>query len=149
MAITVGRIVLSGLKPIPVCVVPILENALQTVRIDVMDCCVKDIDLCIAQSADKSFIMVDRATVDYSAATEITFNVWQGIGGTLLLSKSFDAGTIILPNDYSFSFSVTGAESNALSAGRKYCEAWVTLSGGERRAVGVGNFRVIDTRKHD
>lgn len=115
-----------------------------------MSCCIKNIDPCIAQNADKTFSFVDSVDVDYSLATEITFDVWENITtGAILLSKSLTGGSITLVNDYTFTLNVTDAESGAMTKGRKHSEAWVTLSGGERRCVGSGPFTVIDTRKFD
>ena len=146
--ITPGRIVLSGMASVPVCVVTIAENASQTVEVDVMSCTVKYISLDIAQGATKSFIMQDDSA-DYSAATEITFDIWQGRGGDLLLSKTLSGTDIVLSNPGGFTFDITAAESVLLSRGTKHCEAWVTLDGGAARCVGKGPFEVIYTRKYD
>lgn len=114
-----------------------------------MSCCIQSIDLCIAQGASKVFQMRDAQVEDFSSATEITFDVWEAFDGTLLLSKTLTGGDIILPSPNIFQFSVTEAESGAISAGRKYCEAWVIIAGGDRQIVGEGSFRVQDTRKFD
>lgn len=144
-----GRIVLATSPAMAVCTASIAENATQTARIEVMSCCIKDLDLCIPQNAAKTFILQDATTVDYSGATEITFDVWESIGGAAVIGKSLTGGGIILTNAYTMTFSLTGAESGAMTPTKKYCEVWVTLSTGERRIAGAGPFRVEDTRKHD
>ncbi|MDX1489438.1 MAG: hypothetical protein R3268_14605 [Acidiferrobacterales bacterium] len=111
--------------------------------------CSQTLNLCIAQGADKTFSLFDASTVDYSSATEITFDIWESVTGASVLSKSLTGGDIVLSNAYTFTFDITGAESLAMSATTKHCEAWVTLSGGERRQVGSGRFKVQDTRKFD
>ena len=144
------RIVLPALAGVVICTHRIKENATQTARIDYMSCgCSQELDLCIAQSADKTFNLQDATTIDYSTATEVTFDVWESISGTSVITKTLTGGDITLANAYTFTFDITGTESNAMSATTKYCEAWVTLSSGERRMVGKGRFKVEDTRKHD
>jgi hypothetical protein len=142
---------LDALAGAVVCVYTIRENATQTARIDYMSCgCSQQLDICIAQGADKTFTLQDATTVDYSSATEITFDIWESVnGGASVLSFSLTGGDIVLANAYSFTFDISGTESAAMTATRKHCEAWVTLSGGERRMVGAGAFRVQDTRKFD
>lgn len=115
-----------------------------------MSCdCVQKLDLCIAQNADKQFILQDAATVDYSSATEITFDIWESKDGASVLSFSMTGGDIVLSSNNAFTFDVSNSESGAMTPTRKYCEAWVTVPGSVRRMVGAGGFRVIDTRKHD
>lgn len=144
------RVVVHGLY-IPNCPEAIRENGSQTMEVRFMGCdCIADLAPCIAQSADKTFRFEDQATADYSLASEITFDIWQGgIAGSSLYSGSLTGGQITLIADNIFALTITGATSNAFPIGVHYCEAWVTLSGGERRMVGAGRFRVIDTRKHD
>lgn len=143
------RRVLGGVS-LPNCVSPIKENANQNVRVSYLSCCIREIRLCIAQNADKMFSFTDSESVDYSLATEITFDVWEDASqGTLVLSKSLSGGSVILVAGNIFTIAVTGAESGVLSPTVKYCEAWVTLIDGKRRCVGAGQFEVIDTRKHD
>lgn len=150
MTIAVGRrVTLPNLAGSVVCINMIDQNASQTIGIDYMSCCIKKLDMCIAQNADKQFSMQDSSSVDFSSASEITFDIWESISGTSVLSKSLTGGDITLVNDYTFQFDVTNSESGAMSATRKYCEAWVTLSGGDRQCVGAGLFEVKDTRKHD
>lgn len=114
-----------------------------------MTCSIQDLDLCIAQGADKNYQLYDLPSVDYSLASEITFDILERIGDATVLTKTLSGGDITLVNDYTFSFTITGTESGAMTATRKYCEAWVTLSGGARRIVGAGWFTVEDTGKHD
>lgn len=135
-----------------VCTYTIRSNATQTARIDYMSCgCPKTLDLCIAQGADKTFVLQDAPTIDYSSAVEITFDVWESDapGSPLLLSRSLTGGDIILINAYSFTFDISGPESAALGTGNKRCEAWVILAGDEADPVGIGAFRVQNTRKFD
>lgn len=144
-----SRIVLPSSPALRLCPVTIAENATQTITVSAMSCCTKTIRLCIAQFADKRFIFNDAASADYSGASEITFDVWERATGASLLSKSLSGGSITLTSNNSFTLSVTDVESGAMSKGNKACEAWVTLSGGERRLVGRGAFSVTDTRKYD
>ena len=145
-----SRIVLPTLAGAVSCTAIIKENATQTARIDYMSCgCSKNLDLCIAQSADKTFNLQDASTIDYTSATEVTFDVWESINGASVITKTLSGGDITLANAFTFTFDISGTESKAMSATRKYCEAWVTLAGGERRNVGRGTFTVEDTRKHD
>lgn len=144
-----GRIVLGAI-PLAVCVHQIRENSTQRIGVRVSDCCVKEIAPCVAQGAAKVFQFVDLDTVDYGDATEITFDVWQNnIGGTSLLTKTLSGTDITIADANIFQFTLTNAQSAALPAGTHHCEAWVTLSTGDRRCVGMGRFRVEDTRKHD
>lgn len=144
-----GRIVLGAI-PLAVCVHRIKENASQIVRVNVADCCVKDIRPCVVQGAAKVFQFVDAETVDYGDASEITFDVWQNnIAGTSILSKTLSGSDITIADANIFQFTLTNAQSAALPAGVHHCEAWVTLSTGDRRCVGLGYFTVEDARKHD
>ena len=144
-----NRLVMSG-GGIPVCPIPIREHASQSIQVRNMTCCVQKVAPCIVQSAAKSFQFIDVATQDYSTASEITFDIWRSsISGANLLSYSLTGGEITLVNDYTFQLTIGNTDSAALPAGTHHCEAWVTLSGGERRCVGRGRFRVIDSRKHD
>lgn len=144
------RRVVQGLSLLP-CVVPIRENGLQVVGVRYVYCDgIYRIDAQIAQNADKTFQFKDAATTDYSLATEITFDVWQGnISGTNLYSGSLTGGEIALVADNVFALTIDNAESGAFPIGRHYCEAWVTLPGSVKRCAGAGSFLVIDTRKHD
>lgn len=144
-----SRLVMGG-GGIPVCAIPIRENDSQTIQVRNMICCVQKIEPCIVQAAAKTFQFVDVTTEDYSTATEITFDAWRtSISGTSILSYSLTGGDITLVNDYTFQLTIGNADSASLPAGTHHCEAWVTLSGGERRCVGRGRFRVVDSRKHD
>jgi hypothetical protein len=144
------RYVLPSVPPLAYCLVPVREDAIQIARVDVMTCCVWKISLCVAQGAEKIFAFEDAATVDYSGATEITFDVWRdGIGGASLLSYSMTDDEIILVADNRFQFTLAGSVSALLPPGPHHAEAWVTLSTGARRLVGMGSFTVTDTRRHD
>lgn len=145
-----NRIVLPSSPFIPPCDTPVREIATQNVRVSVANCCIWDVEMCLPQGADKTFTMTDSEAVDYTGALEITFDVWTAkAAGTSLLSYSLTGGDISLVTDYRFTFSIDSATSEALAAGRWYCEAWVTLSDGRRRIVGAGPFIVEDTRKYD
>ena len=145
-----GRIVLPTTPALAVCAVLVRENATQIVGVNVSACCAKDIEPCIVQGAAKTLQFRDAETVDYSDCTEITFDVWaQNISGTSLLSKTLSGATITVADGNIFQCTITNAQSAALPAGRHYCEAWVTLTTGERRCVGLGRFIVEDSRKHD
>ena len=122
----------------------------QNIRVSFMECCVKRINPCIAQGSDKVFSFIDSVSVDYSLASQITFDVWENIGsGSSLISKSLTGGDITLVNDYTFTLSISDTESGNLTPGSKYCEVWVTSIGGELNLVGAGPFTVIDTKKFD
>ncbi len=114
-----------------------------------MACCIKKLNMCIAQNADKTYLMADKPSIDFSSATEITFDIWETFGGANILSFSLTGGDITLANDFTYTFDISAAESGAMSATRKYCETWITLSGGERQIAGAGVFNVEDTRKFD
>jgi len=147
--IVAPRIVVPSSPQSVACTVAIQENATQTVVVDAMSCTTKVIRLGIAQGADKTFVFQDAATVNYSAATEITFDVWDRATGASLLSKSMTGGDITLVSNNAYTLVVTNAESEAMTKGNKACETWVTTSIGKRRCVGTGTFRVEDTRKYD
>mgnify|MGYP001599916845 CR=1 FL=1 len=143
------RRVLQGLTP-PNCPMRVAEITTQNIRVEFMSCCIQKISPCIPQGADKTLSFYDASTVDYSLATEITFDVWETVaGGVSLLSKSLSGATITLVNDYTFTLTISDVESGALTKGSKHCEAWVTAAGGERYCVGAGQFKVVDTRKFD
>lgn len=145
-----NRVVLPTGTVLAVCTEAIQQNDTQIMAVSVMACCVKQLDPCIVQGAAKVMQFRDAATEDYSGATEITFDVWQGgIGGTSLLSYSLTGTDITLVNDYTFQLTINNTDSASLPAGSHHCEAWVTMAGGERRCVGLGRFKVIDSRKYD
>jgi hypothetical protein len=145
-----GRVVLASSPALLVCNIGIRQNDTQTLGVRAMKCCTKEINPCIAENADKTLNFVDLDTVDYSGATEITFDVWQnGQGGTNVVSKSLTGGTITLAEDHRFTCNITATDSDAMGPGHHWCEAWVTLSGGEKRLVGAGRFKCENTRKHD
>lgn len=145
-----SRMVIAVSPPPAVCLVGIAENASQDIGVSVMACCPKKISPCIAQGAAKIFRFSDAATVDYSGALEITFDVWAvNINGANVFSKSLTGGGITLIDTNTFQLDVTNDESLLLPIGWSHCEAWVTLSNGDRRLVGIGNLEVTDTRMHD
>jgi len=145
-----GRIVLPRIPTLAVCTIPIRENGIETVRVSAMSCCGKQISPCIVQGAAKTFQFTDSASVDFTGSSEVTFTIWQkNIAGTQLLNKVYTGSDISFPSDNVFSLTITNSESAALPAGVQYCEAWVTISTGERRCVGLGRFTVEDSRKHD
>lgn len=145
-----SRIVLPRVPTLAVCSIPIRENGTEIVRVSVMACCAKQISPCIVQGAAKTFQFTDAATVDFTGATEATFTIWQkNVAGTQLLNKSYTGADITFPSDNVFALTISNSESAALPAGIQYCEAWVTISTGERRCVGLGRFTVEDSRKHD
>lgn len=145
------RIVVSNRIDDITCVVSVREFATQIVKVSTMTCeCEKRIYLCISQSAAIQYRFEAAAGSDFSLAPEITFDVWQGgISGANLISKSFTGGTINKLSDNTFSTNISNAESKALPVGRHYSEVWVTLLNGDRRKLGAGPFRVIDTRRYD
>lgn len=144
-----GRIVLQSI-PLAVCIEQVRARGTQTIGINVASCCAKEISPCLVQGAAKTFQFRDLEGVDYTGATEITFDIWQNnIAGSSLLSKTETGGDITVADGHIFQFTISNAESAALPKGRHHCEAWVTLSTGERRCVGIGRFEVQDSRKHD
>lgn len=116
-----------------------------------MQGCIRKISLCIGQNNDKNFDLYDVNTEDYTAATEIVFAVYNRVNDPdpALLTKTLTGGDITLLNPYTFRFSISNAESGALTQGMKYCEAWVELAGGDKFTVGAGPFHVQDTRYFD
>lgn len=145
-----GRIVLASSPSTGICTYQVRLREIQTVRINVLSCCIYKNDMCIAQSEDQVYRMQDALTADYSGATEITFDVWQGgIGGVSLISLSLTGGDITIPTDNSFQFKIDDTVSTALPIGKHYYEAWVVTSAGDKKPVGAGSFRVEDTRKYD
>lgn len=145
-----NRVVLPVGTVLAVCAEAIRQNDTQIMAVDIMACCAKQLDPCIVQGAAKKLQFRDAVTEDYSGATEITFDVWQGgISGTSLLAYSLTGTDIALVNDYTFELTIDNTDSASLPAGSHHCEAWVTMAGGERRCVGLGRFKVIDSRKHD
>jgi hypothetical protein len=144
------RLVVSDSPGVGLCRVAIREMATQKIRVSVMSCCYFKTDICVAQGSARTLSFHDMEDVDYTGASEITFDVWQGgIEGESLLSFALSAGTITLAADNVFQAILSGAASLALPVGSHHSEAWVTLSSGVRRLVGMGKFTVIDTRKHD
>ena len=144
-----GRVVVPTVPGVPVCTYRTKSYALHIERFTFMACCVKRLDLCIAQGADKTFRFVESET-DLTGVSEITFDIWAGnINGTSLVSLSLTGSDITVPDPEFFQFSIDRTTSGNLAAGRHYCEAWVTSSEGDRLIVGAGKFEVQDTRKHD
>ena len=151
MSITLpAGIVLSALAGSTICYVKVAADQSQQVRVNYMSCCVTGISLCIAQSADKVFSFSESSGVDLTSATEINFDIWENKGaGASVLSKSLTGGGITLASPTVFQLDVTNTESGAMTASRKYCEAWVTIAGGDRTLVGAGPFNVENTRKFE
>ena len=144
-----SRVVLSASVSKPVCVEPVATDDLQIIRIETMACCMKFVDLCIAQNSDKTFQFQDSTDIDFSTATEVNFDIWESISGSSVLSKTLTGGDITVASPNVLQMGITDTESGAMSATRKYCELWITVSGGDRFPAGAGVFRVIDTRKFD
>ena len=149
MSITLSPgIILAGLAGVSICSVQVNANQTESVRTNYMSCCVERISLCIAQNADKTYSFSDSSGVDFSAATEITFTIWETkIAGALVLNKTLSGGDITLASPTVFQLDVTNSESGAMTTTRKYCEVWVTISGGEQLVVGADLYEVKDTRK--
>lgn len=99
MTIAIGRrATLPGTVGVIRCVHQISDNesattriqqiVSQTVRIDSMACCIKKLDLCMAQHTDKQFVFQDAATVDYGTPSEVTFTIWENAtSGAQVLQK--------------------------------------------------------------
>lgn len=111
-----------------------------------MTCCVKNIEPCIVQGDDKTFTFQDATTVDYSGATEIDVTVWNG--ASTLYNATLTGGGVTLINDYSFSITITDTQSDDFPRGYHPIEIRVTMAGGEKRTVGMGRLRVIDSLRH-
>lgn len=145
-----SRIVIQALPVIPPCEVAVRARLEQQMQVNAMSCCKWPISPCIVQGQTKTFVFVDDPTVDYTGASQITFDIWnRSISGASLLSYSLTGGQILLPADNKFSLVIDNSVSLSLPAGRHYCEAWVTLSTGEPVPVGMGQFTVEDSRKYD
>jgi len=148
LAISWGLSLATGAQASPCPVSLPLSATSQIVRTRMSDCCSSRFEMCILQNADKSFVLTDSTSSDFSTATEITFDVWNSISGTNLLSYSLTGGELSVVDDYKISFTIPNADSAELPPGRRYAEAWVTFADGTR--IGAkGVFIVQDTRKHD
>ncbi len=149
MTITIDESIgLGGYAGPAIFTLPMRLITTQTIQVSFMADCYQEIDPCIPQGADRAFIFVDRGGADISAATEITVDIWQTINGASVFSASLTGGGVTLPADDRIMFELTGAESAAIDAGNRHIEIWVTLSG-DRYLLGMGPFKVIDTRKYD
>jgi len=147
------RVVLFAGPSQAFCDVEVFECLNHEIGVQFLTCCVELMNPapCIGQAADGNYTFTDRTSgADYSMATEITFDVWEGIESLSdnLISKSLTGGTIVVPNSTSFILSITAAESQAMTPGVKYCEAWTIISG-DRVCIGNGPFTVVNTRKFD
>lgn len=113
--------------------------------------CAKRIDPCIPQASDLELHFVDAETVNYTVASEITFDVYESRTGSAsaLLAYSLTGGTLILTQSNAFRVIITDTQSAALTRSRKWCEVWATSNGGSRSLLGAGPFKVFDTRKYD
>lgn len=137
--------VASGAQVAP-CPIPIRLTTSQEARVRMTACCSHKFSLCILQGADKAFTLTDLADADYSTASEITFDAWNG--GTNVLSYSLTGGEISQPTDYQIAFSIPNADSTTLPARHLAAEVWVTFADGTRIGS-TGKLHVEDTRKHD
>lgn len=136
----------------PYCYHAIKKISTITGAISLTTCCVKKLNICLAQNADVTVQLLDADSVDYSTATELTFDIWDkrpgAAGATNKYSVSLTGGGITLPSTNIWQFTIADTDSGAMN-GNNWCEAWATLSGGEQVLVGAGVVEVRDTRKHD
>ncbi len=93
----------------------------------------------------------ENSGADFSDATEITFDIWTQklSGGSNLLTRSLTGATMLIPDPTYYQFSVSPAESLALTPGKWWYENWVTDDFANRFLAAWGRFEVKDTRKHD
>lgn len=149
MRVSGRHVIQNPLRRAP-CPVSVNTTKTQNANINIMGCCVEDqFHLCIDQSSDKPFTLTDAETVDFTAATEIVFGVWQGgVNGTPLLSYSLTGGEISLIADNVVAFTIPNADSGTLPPGRHHAELWV-VTPGPIRLDAVGTLTVRDTRNFD
>lgn len=131
---------------VPPCLEQVRLITNQEASIRMTSCCSNRFSLCILQGADKTFLLSDLVTADFSGASEITFDLYRA--GINTLSYSVSGGQISQPNDYQVSFDVPGSDSLALLPGKHEAELWVTFTDGTRIGS-LGTMTVEDTRKYD
>jgi len=151
MALRPSNRIVRTPSPSPVvCVIVSYSDGTETIVVDVRSCRVRRVNVEIQQGAAKTFLFADNPAVDFTGATEVTFDLWRNnINGTSLLSKTYTGGDITFTDDNIVSVPITAAESLALPAGGHWLEVWVTPSEGGPLCLAAGAFRVFDRRKRD
>lgn len=149
MAVTLGGIAVSVTSTYETTLVRLRLQ--KTVGVGFVDKCIYQDNICVAQAGAETLVFNGVGDSDFSAAIEITFQVWESVnaGSTQLISKSLTGGDITLGSDASFQLDLSATETGALAARVNYYEVWVTMTGDRPYAVGKGNFQVEDTRKYD
>lgn len=110
--------------------------------------CYQSIELCIPQSADRTFRLKESNEGDFTVVSDIIVKIWTNINGALLYSKSLSGGGVAIIADDTIMFEVSNTESQALPFGNRHFEVWIETSGKQHLAA-MGPFKVIDTRNYD
>ena len=101
------------------------------------------------QNSGRNYQFTDvDANLDFSAATVITFGVWETIasGSTQLITEDLTSGVSVIDTNV---IQVSLEDSDlAVPTGAYWWELWATI-GSDNKVVGRGDFRVQDTRKFD
>jgi hypothetical protein len=117
-----------------------------------MSDCINVVNLCLPQHDHRNFVadIVDEtgAPVDITTSA-VTWIVSDNVTGTIRLSRSTGAGTIIKSSATRVQWSVTSSQSGALTPRVYYHEMQITNSAGEKQTVMAGRFDLIDTRISD
>lgn len=98
--------------------VPVNINNRQTVAVSYAADCVYSFSLTIPQGTGTVYEFSDQTGGDFTAATEITFGVWEAITGAQLLIKTLTAGDIELIDTDTITAAITQAEAKLLSPRR-------------------------------
>jgi hypothetical protein len=114
------------------------------------DTAIRTADLSLAQGDQRTFAasVVDKSgeLEDISGASAIRFSIYTRQGGDVVLEKTLAATEIVIsPNNYQFSWTITGPESAAISAGWYWYECYMVASGGEPSTIGAGYFKIQKT----
>jgi hypothetical protein len=97
----------------------------------------------VADIVDETGAPVDITTAD------VTWILADSVAGTIRLTKSTAAATMIKSSATRVQWTITSAQSGALAARSYYHEMQITNSGGEKQTVMAGRFDLIDTRISD
>lgn len=143
------RHVLSGPLDNKICRVGVRLVETITVRVRALSCCIHKEKICVPQSTDKTIILTDAATADYTGITEAYFTVWSGgIGGTQIMQKTLTGGGITVTADNTMQFDLTNTDT-AIAAINYTWEAAIDTASAEQQVIGQGRFVVSDTGTYD
>jgi hypothetical protein len=114
--------------------------------------CLNIVPLCLPQHDHRNFVadIVDEtgAPVDITTSA-VTWILADSVTGTIRLTRSTGAGTMIKSSATRVQWSITSAQSGALTPRSYHHEMQITNSAGEKQTVMVGRFDLIDTRISD